>query len=174
MPVWLFVCLSVRPSAKNNSAATRWIFSNYLTSMADTLLEDFCTLMITSHRILLRKRNVSGKNCRRDQNEILCSVTFFRKFCSLWYNVKKYGTTRQATGENIIRCMRIARWITKAIDTHSEYVILISFPRQQWLHERASMLRSTFIACLVNLRYNVTSLICLLHWCNLPKKFRDL
>jgi hypothetical protein len=31
--------------------------------------------------------------------------------------------------------MRIACWIPKATDTHSEYVILIVFPMQQWLHE---------------------------------------
>jgi len=43
--------------------------------------------------------------------------------------------------------MRIACWITKATNTHSEYVILIAFPLQQWLHERASMLRYTYIAC---------------------------
>jgi hypothetical protein len=36
--------------------------------------------------------------------------------------------------------MRIACWITNAADTHPEYVILIAFPRQQLLHERASML----------------------------------
>jgi hypothetical protein len=35
---------------------------------------------------------------------------------------KKYGTARQATDENIIRRMRIEGWITKATDTHSEYV----------------------------------------------------
>ena len=33
--------------------------------------------------------------------------------------------------------------------THSEYVILFAFPLQQLLHERASMLRYTCIACLV-------------------------
>jgi hypothetical protein len=34
--------------------------------------------------------------------------------------------------------------------THTEkYVILIAFPRQQWFHERASVLRYTYIACLV-------------------------
>jgi len=38
--------------------------------------------------------------------------------------------------------MHIACWITKATDTHSEYVILIVFPLQQRLRERASMLRS--------------------------------
>jgi hypothetical protein len=31
----------------------------------------------------------------------------------------------------------------------SEYVILIAFPLQQWLNQRASMLRYTYIACLV-------------------------
>jgi len=35
--------------------------------------------------------------------------------------------------------MRSSYWITKAASTH--YVILIAFPMQQWLHERASMLR---------------------------------
>jgi len=35
--------------------------------------------------------------------------------------------------------------------THSEYVIDIAFPLQQWLHERASMLRNTHIACIVYL-----------------------
>jgi hypothetical protein len=36
--------------------------------------------------------------------------------------------------------VRIACWITKATDTHSEYVILIAFPLQQWLHDGSSML----------------------------------
>jgi len=39
--------------------------------------------------------------------------------------------------------MRIACWITKATNTHSEFVILIAFPLQQRLYERASMLRYT-------------------------------
>jgi len=41
--------------------------------------------------------------------------------------------------------MRIACWITKALDTHSEYVVLIAFPLQLWFHELASMLRFTLI-----------------------------
>jgi hypothetical protein len=39
--------------------------------------------------------------------------------------MEKYGTARQTTDDNIIRRMRFACWITKATDTHSEYVILI-------------------------------------------------
>ena len=38
----------------------------------------------------------------------------------------------------------IACRITKATDTHSAHVLRIVFPRQQWLHERASMLRLYF------------------------------
>jgi hypothetical protein len=60
-----------------------------------------------------------------------------------------------------MRRMRFACWITKATDTHSEYVILIAFSLQQWLRERASMLRYTYIACLVSIRdHNNTLLIC--------------
>ena len=35
--------------------------------------------------------------------------------------------------------MSIAYSIPKATDTHSQYVIRIVFPLQQWLHERVSM-----------------------------------
>ena len=48
-----------------------------------------------------------------------------------------------------IRRIRIACWITKAIATHSECVILAAFPLPQWLQERASVLRYTDIVCLV-------------------------
>ena len=59
------------------------------------------------------------------------------------------GKAEQVTDDNIIRRMRFALCITKATDTHSEYVILIVFSRQHWLRERASMLRYTYIYRLV-------------------------
>jgi len=37
--------------------------------------------------------------------------------------------------------MRIACWMMKATGTRSKYVLPIASPRQQWLHERASLLR---------------------------------
>jgi predicted component of viral defense system (DUF524 family) len=57
----------------------------------------------------------------------------------------------ESTGDTIIRRVRFACRITKARiqTTHSEYVILFAFPQQQWLRERASLLRYTYIACLV-------------------------
>jgi hypothetical protein len=43
--------------------------------------------------------------------------------------------------------IHMAWWILKVYKhTLSEYVILIAFPLQKWLHERASMLRYTYIA----------------------------
>ena len=48
-----------------------------------------------------------------------------------------------------IWCMRIARWIPKAANTHTVCVVLIGFPLQQWLHQHASKLRHTYIACRV-------------------------
>ena len=36
--------------------------------------------------------------------------------------------------------MRLACWIIKATDIHSEYVILTAFPRQQLLRERNPLL----------------------------------
>jgi hypothetical protein len=72
----------------------------------------------------------------------LCSITFFQNLCHLWDN----GRARQATGDNIMRPMCCASWITKATDTHSEYVTLIAFTRQQWLRHRASLLRYTYVA----------------------------
>ena len=71
--------------------------------------------------------------------------------------------TRQTTDDNIIRRMRVAWWVSKTtrasvqrhkherarVRTHQKYLILVASPRQQWSRERASVLRVTYIACLV-------------------------
>jgi hypothetical protein len=75
------------------------------------------------------------------KTHILCSITFFFEdhvvYEIMWKNMVQPWR------------MRMACWISKATDAHSEYVILIDFPLQQWLYERASMLRYTYIACLL-------------------------
>jgi hypothetical protein len=43
---------------------------------------------------------------------------------------KKYGRAILATDDDILQCMHFACWITEAAETHSEYVIFISFPWQ--------------------------------------------
>ena len=81
-----------------------------------------------------------------------------RKSCPLWDNVEKYWTAGQATENN----MAHAHFM---LDTYgykhtSEYVILSAFPLQQLLHERASVLRYTYIACLVCLGALLILLLC--------------
>jgi hypothetical protein len=44
--------------------------------------------------------------------------------------------------------MRITSWIPKATNEISEYVILIIFPLQQWLHESSSMLGYSILSLL--------------------------
>jgi hypothetical protein len=44
---------------------------------------------------------------------------------------KEYGADREATDENKIRGLRFAWWITKATNTHFEYLLIIVFPRQE-------------------------------------------
>jgi len=63
----------------------------------------------------------------------------------MWKNIEPGGP------QMTIQRMFITCWIPKATNTHSEYVILIGFARQQWLNERAAVLRCTYIACLVTL-----------------------
>jgi hypothetical protein len=48
-----------------------------------------------------------------------------------------------------ISLKRIAGWLQKATNTYSEYVILTSFPLQNWFHERATVFHCTYISSLV-------------------------
>jgi hypothetical protein len=66
--------------------------------------------------------------------------------------VQKYSTARQTTDDNAIWCMRLVCWITKATNTHSEYVIVIAFPLQQWFRERDSVSHYTYTGFRASLR----------------------
>ena len=66
---------------------------------------------------------------------ILCSVAFLENRAVYEIMWKKCCTTGKETDDNTIRRMRIACWIPKATNTHSEYVIVVAFPSQQWLNE---------------------------------------
>ena len=92
-------------------------------------------------------RNVLDQNFRERTHFMFRN--FFRQSC-FFFTVEKCGRAEQATEDNIIWRMRIACWIPQATDTHSEYVILIAFPQQRRLHELPSILRYTYIACLVS------------------------
>jgi len=88
------------------------------------------------------------KVVQRIKTHILCPITFFLKSLRQWDNVEKCGRAGQATDGNKIRRTLFACWIPKATNTHSEYVIVFTFPLQRWLNERASILHYTYIHCL--------------------------
>ena len=90
----------------------------------------------------------SRQKLYRKTKHILCSIIFFRKSCRLWNHVKKYSKAGQIADDNLAHalCM-LGNYGYTYKHTHPEYVILIAFPWQQWLHKRASVLRYAYLAC---------------------------
>jgi hypothetical protein len=64
---------------------------------------------------------------------------------TVYENVEKYSTFSDMPQMTVWR-MRFVCCVTKAANT--EYVILTAFLLQQWLHERSSLLRCTYIVVL--------------------------
>jgi hypothetical protein len=86
---------------------------------------------------------------------------FFPKIVPFVRCVEKYGTPRQATDDKRIGRTRVSCRLNKATSTDSEYVILIPFPRQLWLHERATNLRYSTLPVLSLFLYNCEELLLL-------------
>jgi len=99
------------------------------------------------------------KAAEKNNTHTLCSVTFSRKTCDLLDNVVKYGTAGQATNDNIIHRMRFAFLINKAANIHSECVILIAFPQQQFFTRTglSVTLYVHWLPCLIPFHLNFTS-----------------
>ena len=97
--------------------------------------------MIISHSFPLRISNISDKSCRESQNTSLCSLTFSENRAV--YEIIVISMVQPDRPKMTIKydALRVAYWVTKATDAHSEYVILIAFPRQRCLLEDASSLR---------------------------------
>jgi hypothetical protein len=75
------------------------------------------------------------------ENRAVCEV--------IWKNIVRLDRPPKA-----IRYMCFACWIPKAKNIHSEYVILIAFTLQQWLHESAWVLTLLYVASSVPIRLN--------------------
>jgi hypothetical protein len=131
--------------------------------MTGTLHEKLFTFMAISRWITLTMTNVSNKRYTETQNTRFMFRNTFRKTRAV-YMVKP------VMAQITIWRMRVACWINEAsrtkaharaptstrthAHTHAQkYVILIAFTWQQWFRERASVLRYTYIACLVENEY---------------------
>jgi hypothetical protein len=119
--------------------------------MTGILHEDLRTFMAVSRWILLIVRNVSGKVIEKIKTHFLFNNYFpkivpFMRMWKIWYNETDHRWQYNAARKDVI-CLPI----TKAriqIHTH-RYLILFAFPWQQWLQERAKVLRYAFIICRV-------------------------
>jgi len=78
--------------------------------------------------------------------KIKTHFVFSNFFFEIFPFMRKRGKNNVERGRPhmAVRCMRIACRVAKATNTHSEYVILIAFPLQRWLHESASVSRYTY------------------------------
>jgi len=80
-------------------------------------------------------RNSSDKSCGETANSRVTVRNMFKKNCVVYKITCKNNVEPERTRMTMWR-MRIACWISKATDKHSEYVTITAFPLQQWLHER--------------------------------------
>ena len=78
---------------------------------------------------------------------------FFFENRALYETARKNIVERGRPQMTIWR-VRVACWITTTTNKHSEYVILIAFPQQQWLKKHVSLLRYTCISPLAFDSYN--------------------
>ena len=119
------------------SLSRKFNFQSNLTRITSTLLEGQNTFLMIYRSFFLGWEVFQT----RDVEKIETHNNFFRKSCHLWDNVENIVDPDRLP--LTIWRMGTACCIIKATNTHSEYVIPIAFPLQQWLHERVSMLRYT-------------------------------
>jgi hypothetical protein len=97
-------------------------------------------------------RKFQTKFVEKITKQISCSITLLAEsravYEIMWKNIAERGRPQMTVWRMWIAC-----WMPRATNTHSEYVILIPFSLQQWLHERASILRHAYTASLVASMY---------------------
>ena len=94
--------------------------------------------MIITRSVLLRKRNISDKICRENRSRVTPPPNG-AAYKIMWKS--------EVQPVSIIQSMSFECWLSKATNTHSQYVIFTAFLLQQWLQEGLSILRYTYIAC---------------------------
>jgi len=125
-----------------------------------TLREDKYTFFIISRSTFLGMRNFSDTHCRENRN------TTSKKNYTVYEIICK-NTVEPGRPQMTILRMRITSWLSKARTTRSQYVIVVlfAFPQQHLLHERALMLRYTYIAVLTIIRTLMVVSICAIIRC---------
>jgi hypothetical protein len=152
---------------------------NPLQGLRDLSNMEFVILMTMHRWILLRMRHISNKSCRENLNTHFMFSNFFLKSRRLWDNVEKCGGAWEATNNVTIWRIRVECWISKATrsqahahrhapghpravarararthththkHTHTQICNTYCFSMARIIRQFASMLRYTYIACLI-------------------------
>jgi hypothetical protein len=107
--------------------------------------------MIIFSRIIHIMGNVSDLNCRKIKTFYMQQLFFSANrvvYKIMWENMVQPSMLQMK-----IRSMFIACWIIKATNTHSEYVKLIAFLRQQWFAKASQYFVISTLPLLLN-RHN--------------------
>ena len=91
-------------------------------------------------------RNISDQVVVKSKTHISC------------YEIMRKNIVEPCWLQMTVWRMRIALWMPKATNALSGYVIVIVFPRQKCLHERASMLRYSPLPALFHRVYTAKEL----------------
>jgi len=94
-------------------------------------------------------RNSLDRICRVNQNTFYVQYPPSPSENRTVYEIMLKKVVEVDRQQRTIRCMRSACWLNEDTNTESEYVILIVFPRPQWLHGRASLVPDSSFACVV-------------------------
>jgi len=119
--------------------------------------------MIILRSLILIMRYVSDRFVEKIKTHILCAIHFFFGKVGVgdcaFYEIRWENIAEPDRPQMTIRRMRCARKIIMATNTHSEYVILIALPLQQWFTKASSCqvtrtLPVLFIILMFHLVYN--------------------
>ena len=101
--------------------------------------------LIKSFSVLPRMKNVLDRICEENHDTHFSFNNFFffencTVYETMWKNLVELERPQMAIWHMCIAC-----WFPKSTNTYSEYVIIITFPLQHWLHERASVLHHSTV-----------------------------
>jgi len=101
-----------------------------LTRITGTIHEAKYTFWIVCRQVILRMKNISDKICRENQStRFVFNKVFFFDYRAvieiMWKNIAE-----RCSPQKIIWPILIACWVPKAMNTHSQSVILIGLPLQ--------------------------------------------
>jgi hypothetical protein len=111
--------------------------------------------------VLLIIKKYFRQICRETRNTHFMLNNMFRKSCHeiMWKHFVEQGSLQM-----IIWRMRTACCVPTATNAHTFCVILFAIPLQQWLNERVSMLRCTYISRLVGPTNGLHALAVYFQW----------